>query len=52
MDQKLGLLKDFAELEVCLVSIEDADSTNEIVCRSYRAAYALLDEIYKQLNLI
>ena len=35
MDEKLGLLKDFAELEVCLVSIEEAASTNEDIRRSF-----------------
>ena len=51
MDEKLGLLKDFAELEVCLDSIEEAASTSEDIRRNCRAAYALLDAIYKQLDL-
>ena len=51
MDQKLGLLKDFAELEVCLDSIEEAASTNEDIRRKCQAGYSLLDEIYAQLDL-
>ena len=51
MKAKVELLKDFAELEACLVSIEAAASTNEDIRRNCQAGYSLLDEIYAQLDL-
>ena len=51
MDAKLDLLKNFAELEACLVSIEEDKPTSEDTRRFCQAGYALLDEIYAQLDL-
>lgn len=51
MDAKLDLLKNFAELEACLVSIEENKQASEDIRRNCRAGYSLLDEIYGQLDL-
>ena len=51
MKAKLELLKNFAELEVCLVSIEEDEKASEDIRRNCRAGYTLLDEIYTQLDL-
>jgi len=51
MKTKLDLLKNFAELEVCLVSIEDDQQASEEMRRNSRAGSAILDEIYSQLGL-
>jgi hypothetical protein len=51
MDSKHELLKKFAELEACLVSIEENKQVSEDIRRVCRAGYSLLDEIYAQLEL-
>ena len=51
MKAKLELLKNFAELEVCMVAIEEDQQANRDIRRNCRAGYALLDEIYTQLGL-
>ena len=51
MDAKLELLKNFAELAVCLVSIEESEQASEDMRRNCRAGSAILDEIFAQLDL-
>ena len=51
MDAKLELLKNFAELEACLVLTEENQQASEEMRRNCRAGYAILDEIYAQLDL-
>jgi len=51
MKAKLDLLKNFAELEVCLVSIEEDEQASEDIRRNCRVGVAILDEIYVQLDL-
>ena len=51
MKAKLEFLKNFAELEVCLVSIEEDKQANKDIRRFCRAGSAILDEIYAQLDL-
>ena len=51
MNAKQELLKNFAELEVCLLSIKEDKQASEDIRRNCRAGYSLLDEIYAQLDL-
>ena len=51
MKAKLDLLKNFAELEVCLVSIEEDQQSSEEMRRNCQAGVAILDIIYSQLDL-
>ena len=51
MDAKHDLLKNFAELEACLVSIEENKQDTEDIRRICKAGYSLLDEIYAQMDL-
>ena len=51
MKAKLELLKNLAELEACLVSIEEDEQASGDIPHNCRAGYALLDEIYAQLDL-
>jgi hypothetical protein len=51
MDAKIDLLKNFAELEACLVSIEENKQASKDIRRLCRVGYSLLDEIYSQLEL-
>ena len=50
MKAKLEFLKNFAELEACLVSIEEDKQATEDIRRICKAGYSLLDEIYAQLD--
>ena len=45
------LLKHFAELEVCLLSIKEYEHASEDMRRNCRAGSVILDEIYTQLGL-
>jgi len=51
MKAKLELLKNFAELEICLVSIEEDQQASEDIRRNCRVGSAILDEIYAQLDM-
>ena len=51
MKAKLDLLKNFAELEVCLASIQEEKQASEDIRRFCRAGYALLDEIFAEQDL-
>ena len=51
MKAKHDLLKNLAELEVCLISVEENEQASEDIRRNCRAGYSLLDEIYAQLDL-
>lgn len=55
MDDKLEVLKHLAELEACMVSIEETelaeiDRTLANTRRLCRAGYKVFDDIYKQLG--
>ena len=55
MDNKLEVLKLLAELEACMVSIEETelveiDRTLANTRRICRAGYKVLDDIYKKLG--
>ncbi len=55
MDDKLEVLKHLAELEACMVSIEETelaeiDRTLANTRRICRAGYKVLDDIYKRLG--
>ena len=51
MKTKQELLKNIAELEVCLLSIKEDEQASEDIRRNCRAGSAILDEIYAQLDL-
>ena len=51
MKAKQELLKNIAELEVCLLSIKEDEQASEDIHRFCRAGSAILDEIYTQLDL-
>ena len=51
MKSKHNLLKNLAELEVCLVAIQEDQQASEDIRRNCRAGTAILDKIYAQLDL-
>ena len=51
MKAKQELLKNFAELEVCLLSIKEDEQATENIRHNCQAGSAILDEIYAQLGL-